>query len=84
MLYGIPPFETKNKDAKETYEKIKKCDFKLSDPKVSNEARDLISQILVLNPKKRISLQNIIAHPFMANYEIPQRLSVKYLKHEPD
>lgn len=56
MLYGIPPFETKNKDADETYEKIRKCDYGLSDPRVSVEAKDLISKILVLDPLKRITL----------------------------
>ena len=56
MLYGVPPFETKNKDADETYEKIRKCDYGLSDPRVSVEAKDLISKILVLDPLKRITL----------------------------
>lgn len=52
MLCGMPPFETKRKEAKDTYEKIKRCDYSFNNSKVSisNEAKDLISKILVIDP----------------------------------
>jgi serine/threonine protein kinase len=61
MLYGMPPFETKKRDAKETYDKIKRCDYSFSGHsakiEVSSDAQNLISQILVLETSKRIPLE---------------------------
>lgn len=48
MLYGIAPFETKNKSANETYEKIRKCEYANNSESVSNEGKDLIGKILTM------------------------------------
>lgn len=54
---GVPPFETDTHDA--TYSRIKDVD--LSFPSfLSTEVKDLIWKILVRDPNKRISLQNIL------------------------
>lgn len=49
MLYGKPPFESK--DVKKTYQKIKTLDYYFpSDIEVSLEAKHLIKLILVKDP----------------------------------
>ncbi|XP_008324755.1 aurora kinase B [Cynoglossus semilaevis] len=61
-LVGNPPFETANHT--ETYKRITKVDFKFP-PNVSEGARDLISKLLRHNPIDRLSLQNVIDHPWV-------------------
>lgn len=73
MLYGKPPFESG--DAKRTYKKIKECEYAFNqDVKVSKQAKDLITHILVTHPSKRMTLDEILAHPFMNSQKIPQSL----------
>ncbi|XP_070818529.1 aurora kinase B-like isoform X1 [Chaetodon trifascialis] len=61
-LVGNPPFETASHT--ETYKRITKVDLKF--PKiVSDGARDLISKLLRHNPIDRLSLQNVIDHPWV-------------------
>jgi len=49
MLYGRPPFETK--DVKMTYQKIRKIDYYFpSEVEVSMEAKHLIKSILMKDP----------------------------------
>ena len=61
MLCGYLPFEDKDNDI--LFEKILEC--KLSFPKyVSRSAKDLIEKILVTDPGKRISINEIKNHPF--------------------
>ena len=62
LLCGVPPFETETHN--ETYERIKKVDLKFPDH-VTDQARDLISRILVLDPKKRLSLDEIANHSWI-------------------
>ena len=62
-MWGYPPFETDTHN--ETYERIKKVDLAFPDH-VSEEAIDLISRILVLDPKKRLSLAQISVHPWIS------------------
>ena len=61
MLCGYLPFEDKNNDI--LFEKILEC--KLVFPEfLSEETKDLISKILVLEPSKRISIPEIKNHSF--------------------
>ena len=49
MLFGKPPYETS--DVKATYQRIKKNQYSFPETvKVSKEAKDLISKILVTDP----------------------------------
>ena len=59
---GVPPFETQTHD--ETYMRIKDVDLKFPDT-MSDDVCDLISRILVKDPTKRISLQDILGHPWI-------------------
>lgn len=62
MLYGLLPFDEDDKGA--LYKKILDCDYKLPSS-TSEVARDLVRGILVRNPDKRISVEDIKNHPWM-------------------
>ena len=62
LLCGFPPFETETHN--ETYERIKNVDLCFPEH-VSESAQDLIKQVLVLDPSKRLCLQKIAEHPWI-------------------
>lgn len=62
---GRPPFESKNKE--KTWKKIK--NLELSFPiHLSENAKDFIRRLMVLNPEKRMSLHTARRHPFITRY----------------
>ncbi|XP_015906733.1 aurora kinase C [Parasteatoda tepidariorum] len=62
FLVGHPPFESKT--SQETYAKIRKVDVVY--PKyVSASARDFISKLLKLDPVERMTLNEILDHPWI-------------------
>ena len=64
LLIGRPPFETN--DVKLTYKRIRTINFSFpQNEKISNPARELIESILVLEPHKRPSLEEILKSDFM-------------------
>ena len=80
MLYGRPPFETN--EVKATYKRIKACEYNfpvshclLQNIAVPDEAKDFIKRILVLDPKKRLTISEMLAHPFLSCHDIPKVLS---------
>ena len=44
---------------------------------VPEEAKDFIKNILVVDPKKRMTTKEMLAHPFINNEDIPKTLSVE-------
>ena len=61
LLCGYPPFMDKNKDI--LFQKIIEC--KVEYPNfISDEAKDLMSRILVANPDKRITIEEIKKHNY--------------------
>ena len=65
MLCGHFPFEDISNE--KLYKKILKGKFEL--PKfLSNNIKDLINKILVVNPQKRINIKDIKKHPWVLNY----------------
>ncbi|KRH92901.1 Polo-like serine/threonine protein kinase, partial [Pseudoloma neurophilia] len=63
MLIGIPPFQKKT--AKEIYFSIKKNEWTIPDNcLISNEAKDLISKLLVRDPDGRLTITKIYEHSF--------------------
>jgi polo-like kinase 1 len=53
---------------KATYKKIKACTYAFPEHvTISDNARNLISKILVLDPSKRPNLEEILADPFMGD-----------------
>jgi len=74
MIIGKPPFETQ--EIKLTYKRIKAIDYSFPETApISDEAKDLITKILVLDPSRRPTIDEILDHPFfhMGN-KIPRLL----------
>ncbi|KAL3848671.1 hypothetical protein ACJIZ3_010553 [Penstemon smallii] len=70
FLYGSPPFEAESQ--KDTFRRIMKVDLSFpTTPVVSKEAKDLISQLLVKDSSKRLSLEKIMKHPWIVNNADP-------------
>ena len=70
MLSGIQPFRANSiKDL----EKIV-CKGKFDEiDEVSEEANDLIKEMLQVDPKKRITIENILKHPWLNNVDLENR-----------
>ena len=67
-----------------TYEKISKIEYSFpKDAIISKEAHDLISKILVLDPKQRPSLDQIQNHNFFKQGTIPKLLPISTLTTPP-
>jgi polo-like kinase 1 len=63
LIIGKPPFETR--DVKTTYKRIKMNAYSFPETAIISEAaKNLISQILVTDPSKRPTLDQILTHDF--------------------
>lgn len=63
LIIGKPPFETQ--DVKATYKRIKANNYSFPEGAIISEyAKNLITEILVTDPAKRPSLDQILAHDF--------------------
>lgn len=81
LLIGYPPFEMK--DVWHTYGRIKRAEYTFpEDRPVSGEARALIGRILRSNPADRLSLDQIVAHPWFA-MPVPRVLPICALWMDP-
>lgn len=64
FLYGKPPFEASS--TSETMKRIRGCVLEFpTHVEVSEEARDLISRILKKDPNERLTLSEILQHPWL-------------------
>ena len=63
---GSPPFESENK--RETFKKIRQVQLNFPEY-LSNEVKDLICRLLNRDPKKRISLEDVMIHPWIIKYK---------------
>jgi calcium/calmodulin-dependent protein kinase I len=66
MLSGTPPFYHENNF--ELFEIIKRGDYNFEAtawPSISDEAKDLISRCLIVEPEKRITADEIRTHPWI-------------------
>ena len=78
MSIGRPPFETQ--DVKQTYKKIKLCAYSYPQSiPISEELKDLISKLIVVEPLMRLPLDEILKHEFMQKNLIPKFLPVSTL-----
>lgn len=66
MLYGNVPF--KGADMKDLHKQIIDANYELKD-EISAEARDLIKGLLTRNPKKRLTVDQALKHPWLAKAE---------------
>ena len=66
LLCGFPPFYADN-DA-QLFEKIKKGEYEFLRPywdPISDSAKDFIRQMLQVDPKKRVTCQQAMEHPWL-------------------
>lgn len=80
MLVGLPPFYSK--DCNEMYDRILHDKLRFP-PHVSEKARDLISQLLIRDPMKRLGnhgkdAQEIMNHPFFEGIDWKRLLNREY------
>ncbi|XP_047139567.1 calcium/calmodulin-dependent protein kinase type IV isoform X1 [Hydra vulgaris] len=67
MLCGFEPFFDERGD-QAMFQKILKCDYEFVTPwwdDVSINAKDLVKKLLVLDPKKRLTAKEALAHPWV-------------------
>ena len=83
LLVGRPPFETR--DVKTTYGKIKRADFDFPENcTISETAKNLIKKILVVDPKKRPTLNDILFDDFFnQGISIPKLMPTSTLAFSP-
>lgn len=62
LIVGSPPFEEDTKEL--TYKRILKNDIKFPET-VSHDVKDLISKLLKYNPSERISMRDVMKHPWI-------------------
>lgn len=62
FCYGKPPFETE--DTEETQERIRRVMFKFPS-EGSDNLKDLVLRLLKRNPAERISIEEVLRHPWM-------------------
>ena len=79
LIIGKPPFETR--DVKTTYKRIKMNAYSFPESAIiSDSAKNLITQILVTDPSKRPSLDQILIHDFFnQGVSIPKLLPTSTL-----
>ncbi|KAM4026646.1 serine/threonine-protein kinase DCLK3 isoform 2-T2 [Anomaloglossus baeobatrachus] len=65
LLCGFPPFRSPERNHEELFEKIQRGEYEFLSPywdNISEEAKDLISRLLVLSPLKRFTAQSVLQH----------------------
>lgn len=66
LLCGFPPFQ--NDNTVKLYSQIRKGEYGFPSPfwdKVSKEAKDLVKAMITVDPKERITIDEMMEHPFM-------------------
>jgi 5'-AMP-activated protein kinase catalytic alpha subunit len=66
MVYGTVPFKASSMS--ELHKLIIKGSYSLKED-VSEDCRNLISKLLEANPKKRLTIPEILCHKWFANYD---------------
>lgn len=80
LLVGQPPFETKS--LKDTYSKIRKCDYRLP-ANLRKTAADMIIAMLQSNPDKRPTIGLLFTFEFLSQNYIPKSLPYSCLSTAP-
>jgi len=73
-LIGMPPFS--GDDREETYENISSLNYSFpASPAISSSAKELISMLLRQNPAQRLSMQDVLLHPWIQRHAAVQNIS---------
>ena len=72
MVVGKPPFETQ--DVQTTYDRIRMCNYTFPEKvAISSQCKELITRILVVDPCKRPTLDQIVESSFLnQGYTVPR------------
>ncbi|XP_054271018.1 serine/threonine-protein kinase polo [Macrosteles quadrilineatus] len=81
LLVGKPPFETST--LKETYSRIKRCEYRLPSNIAKRPAGALINAMLQSEPDKRPTIKQILASEFMVEGFLPEQLPASCLTMAP-
>ena len=68
MISGQRPFNTKKDD--EIEKLILKGEYKELNNNISKDVKDLINRMIVINPKERITIEEILNHPWLKDVDI--------------
>ncbi|KAJ3235998.1 hypothetical protein HDU81_011269 [Chytriomyces hyalinus] len=71
ILTGKPPFDSQA--VKSTLDKVSRAEYHLPDS-ISADARDLIGKLLMKDPKKRLTLRDILAHRWFSYPKLPLQI----------
>jgi len=69
MLYGTVPFKASNMS--ELQQIIMKAKYTLKDD-ISADSRDLLKKLLEKDPEKRITIKDILSHPWLGDAPDPK------------
>jgi len=67
LLSGLEPFPSPNAGDAGTYSNVVRCEFEFIKPffnKISKNAQDFISKLVVLDPNDRLSVKKALQHPW--------------------
>lgn len=71
ILAGFQPFHDENNDTFKLYEKIRVADYESMDAPewkgISDEAKDCVRSLLQTDPKKRMTADDALRHPWIAS-----------------
>ncbi|XP_048384691.2 serine/threonine-protein kinase DCLK3 [Stegostoma tigrinum] len=68
LLCGFPPFRSLERDQEELFEMIQLGEYEFLSPywdSISDGAKDLVSKLLVVNPRNRYAAQQVLKHPWI-------------------
>ncbi|PKC68750.1 Pkinase-domain-containing protein [Rhizophagus irregularis] len=83
LLFGRPPFQTDG-EVDQIYRRIKELKYEFpSHITVSKEAKKLINLMLILEPEKRLTIQQILNHEFFSLGMTPTTIPVSALNIAP-
>ena len=81
LLSGCPPFDSEDNTI--LFQKIMKADYEFISPEfddASDEAKDLVSKLMCLDPKSRLTAKQALEHPFMTSGDILEAKSMDMAK----
>ncbi|XP_039382114.1 serine/threonine-protein kinase DCLK3 isoform X1 [Mauremys reevesii] len=68
LLCGFPPFRSQERDQEELFKIIELGHYEFLSPywdSISGAAKDLITRLLVIDPQKRYTAQQVLQHPWI-------------------
>lgn len=86
MLCGFPPFRSPNKDQDELFDLIVTGNYEFLSPywdDISDQAKDLVSNLLVVDTRQRYTAQQTLRHPWLPAEEDRVNVDDEDVKSQP-